>query len=185
MDRFKDELDDIKESLKKFAENEKMFGNDVFFSNNIKKIKKENERKITCENFNKSEELEKISIQVGKCSKCQLSLHRTNVVAGEGNSDADLMFIGEAPGRDEDIQGKPFVGRAGKLLTKIINAMGLKRNQVFIANIIKCRPPGNRNPFPDEIEACNSYLERQLQIIKPKIICTLGKFSSQTLLNTE
>lgn len=185
MNEFKNEFDDIKESLKKFAENEKMFGNDVFFSNSVKKRNQENPQQIVCENVNKSKELEKISIQTDKCTKCQLSLHRTNVVAGEGNPDADLMFIGEAPGRDEDMQGKPFVGRAGKLLTRIINAMRLERNQVFIANIIKCRPPNNRNPFPDEIKACSSYLERQLQIINPKIICTLGKFSSQTLLNTE
>ncbi|MGB2661425.1 MAG: uracil-DNA glycosylase, partial [Candidatus Omnitrophota bacterium] len=106
-------------------------------------------------------------------------------VPGEGDPRADLMFIGEAPGGDEDRQGRPFVGRAGQLLTKIIESVGLKREDVFIGNILKCRPPGNRNPLPDEIAACNSFLLKQIDIIKPKVICALGKFAAQTLLDTE
>ncbi|MDD4013921.1 MAG: uracil-DNA glycosylase [Candidatus Omnitrophica bacterium] len=119
------------------------------------------------------------------CKKCGLSGTRTNVVFGEGNPKARLMFIGEAPGADEDEQGRPFVGRAGQLLTKIIEAMGLSREDVYIANILKCRPPGNRNPLPDEIAVCSPYLMEQIKAIKPEVICALGKFSAQTLLNTE
>jgi uracil-DNA glycosylase family 4 len=120
-----------------------------------------------------------------KCVKCPLAKTRINVVFGEGNPKAKLMFIGEAPGADEDEQARPFVGRAGQLLTKIIEAMGLKREDVYIANILKCRPPENRNPLPEEIECCSPYLLEQVRIIGPKVICALGKFSSQTLLNTE
>ena len=104
---------------------------------------------------------------------------------GAGNPDADLMFVGEAPGADEDVQGVPFVGRAGQLLTKIIEAIGLGREDVYIANVIKCRPPQNRNPEPDEIETCEPFLFRQIEIIKPTVIVTLGKFAAQTLLRSE
>ena len=103
---------------------------------------------------------------------------------GVGNPEADLMFAGEAPGGDEDIQGEPFVGRAGQLLTKIIEAIGLRRDDVYIANVIKCRPPGNRNPEPDEVEQCEPFLLRQIEIVKPKVIVALGKFAAQTLLRT-
>jgi len=106
-------------------------------------------------------------------------------VFGVGNPDADLMFVGEAPGADEDVQGIPFVGRAGQLLTKIIEAIGLTRDDVYIANIIKCRPPQNRNPEPDEVATCEPFLFRQVDIIKPKIIVALGKYAAQTLLRTE
>ena len=104
---------------------------------------------------------------------------------GVGNPNADLMFVGEAPGADEDIQGEPFVGRAGQLLTKIIGAIDLKREDVYIANVIKCRPPANRNPEPDEVEQCEPFLFRQIDIIKPKVIVALGKFAAQCLLKTE
>ncbi len=107
------------------------------------------------------------------------------MVFGEGNRNAELIFVGEGPGFDEDQQGRPFVGPAGQLLTKIIAAMGLKREDVFIANCIKCRPPGNRNPFPDEITCCQPYLTRQISLIRPKIICALGKFAAQNILRTE
>lgn len=123
--------------------------------------------------------------EVSACEKCGLAKTRKNVVFGDGSPLAKLMFVGEAPGEDEDIQGLPFVGRAGQLLTKIIEAMGLKRKDVYIANILKCRPPNNRPPEPDEILACRDNLRRQISIIRPKVICTLGKFASQTLLNTE
>jgi uracil-DNA glycosylase len=120
------------------------------------------------------------------CTRCKLhTLGRKQVVFGVGNPNADLMFVGEAPGADEDIQGEPFVGRAGQLLTKIIEAIDLKREDVYIANVIKCRPPGNRNPEPDEVEQCEPFLFRQIDAIKPKVIVALGKFAAQCLLKTE
>ncbi len=119
------------------------------------------------------------------CRRCKLhALGRRQVVFGVGNPSADLMFVGEAPGADEDVQGEPFVGRAGQLLTRIIEAIGLKREDVYIANVIKCRPPGNRNPEPDEVEQCEPFLFRQIDAIKPKVIVALGKFAAQSLLKT-
>jgi DNA polymerase len=119
------------------------------------------------------------------CARCKLhTLGRRQVVFGVGNPNADLMFVGEAPGADEDIQGEPFVGRAGQLLTKIIEAIGLRREDVYIANVIKCRPPQNRNPEPDEVEQCEPFLFRQIDQIKPKVIVALGKFAAQSLLKT-
>jgi DNA polymerase len=115
------------------------------------------------------------------CTKCKLAKTRTQVVYGVGNPHADLMFIGEAPGRDEDIKGEPFVGRAGQLLTEIIKAMKLTRDDVYIANVIKCRPPENRNPEPDELDACRPFIKRQIELIQPKVIVTLGKFALQSL----
>jgi len=115
------------------------------------------------------------------CEKCKLSKTRTQVVYGVGNPNADLMFIGEAPGRDEDLKGEPFVGRAGQLLTDIIKAMKLTRDDVYIANVVKCRPPENRNPEPEELDACRPYIRRQVEIIQPKVIVTLGKFALQSL----
>jgi uracil-DNA glycosylase len=115
------------------------------------------------------------------CIRCKLANTRTQVVYGTGNPHADLMFVGEAPGRDEDLQGKPFVGRAGQLLTDIIKAMKLSRDDVYIANVIKCRPPENRNPEPDELEACRPYILQQIRFIKPKVIVTLGRFAVQSL----
>ena len=128
-----------------------------------------------------------IRVEIGPdCSRCKLhTLGRKQVVFGVGNPDADLMFVGEAPGADEDIQGEPFVGRAGQLLTKIIEAIDLKREDVYIANVIKCRPPGNRNPEPDEVEQCQPFLFRQIDAIKPKVIVALGKFAAQCLLETD
>jgi uracil-DNA glycosylase family 4 len=120
------------------------------------------------------------------CRRCKLhTLGRKQVVFGVGNPDAQLMFVGEAPGADEDEQGEPFVGKAGQLLTKIIEAIELKRSDVYIANVIKCRPPGNRNPEPDEVETCEPFLFRQIDVIKPKVIVTLGKFATQSLLRTD
>lgn len=129
--------------------------------------------------------LENVRNELGDCQRCPLGQSRTNLVFGEGNPHANLVFVGEAPGADEDEQGKPFVGRAGQLLTKIITAMGLSREDVFICNILKCRPPGNRNPKPEEIHACEPFLIRQLQAIKPKVICALGTFAAHTLLKTD
>ena len=119
------------------------------------------------------------------CRRCKLhTLGRKRIVFGVGNPDADLMFVGEAPGADEDEQGIPFVGRAGQLLTKIIEAIDLKRDDVYIANVIKCRPPQNRNPDPDEVDTCEPFLFRQIDAIKPRVIVALGKFAAQTLLRT-
>jgi DNA polymerase len=122
-----------------------------------------------------------LSGEVEACSRCGLHRTRKSVVFGEGDIRSRLMFIGEAPGADEDRQGRPFVGRAGQLLTKIIAAMGLEREETYITNILKCRPPGNRNPEVDEICECLPYLEKQIEAIKPEIICTLGLFATQTL----
>jgi DNA polymerase len=115
------------------------------------------------------------------CTRCPLHQTRTTVVFGAGNADADLMFIGEAPGANEDRMGLPFVGQAGKLLDKLLIEIGLERNDVFICNTIKCRPPDNRDPHPNEIEACNDYLRRQVDLIEPTVICTLGNFSTKLL----
>ena len=120
------------------------------------------------------------------CQRCKLArLGRKQVVFGVGNPDADLMFVGEAPGADEDIQGIPFVGRAGQLLTKMILAINLERDQVYIANVIKCRPPGNRNPEPDEIASCEPFLFQQIDAVRPRVIVALGAFAAKTLLRTE
>ncbi len=118
------------------------------------------------------------------CTRCGLCKSRTHTVFGEGDPDARIMFVGEGPGADEDASGRPFVGRAGQLLDKMITAMGLDRQQVFIGNVVKCRPPGNRTPAPEEIQACWAYLVRQLQIIRPEVIVTLGNPATQNLLNT-
>jgi DNA polymerase len=131
------------------------------------------------------EALVAIRQDLGECTRCKLhGLGRRQIVFGVGNPAADLMFVGEAPGADEDIQGEPFVGRAGQLLTKIIEAIELRREDVYIANVIKCRPPGNRNPEPNEVEQCEPFLFRQIDTIKPKVIVALGKFAAQSLLRT-
>jgi len=122
--------------------------------------------------------------ELGDCQRCTLARTRKTIVFGQGNPQAALMFVGEAPGADEDEQGLAFVGKAGQLLTKIIEAMGMKRDDVFIANILKCRPPQNRNPEPDEVLACHPFLEKQIAAIKPKVIVGLGKFGAQWLLKT-
>ena len=125
--------------------------------------------------------LDELRAVVTACEKCRLAKTRTQVVYGVGNPNADLMFIGEAPGRDEDLQGEPFVGRAGQLLTDNNKAMKLTRDDVYIANVIKCRPPENRNPEPDELDACRPYIRRQVELIQPKVIVTLGRFALQSL----
>jgi uracil-DNA glycosylase len=129
-------------------------------------------------------ELEKIANEVRQCHKCDLGSLRTNAVPGEGNPKARILFVGEGPGADEDAQGRPFVGRAGKLLDKIITACGLKRSDVFIANIVKCRPPENREPRANEIINCFPYLQKQIEIINPDVIVALGAPAARTLLNT-
>jgi len=136
------------------------------------------------ENFgcNSLEELENF---IGNCDRCKLSKERKNIVFGEGPQNARLVFVGEAPGMDEDLTGKPFVGQAGKLLTNIIKAMGLTRDEVYISNIVKCHPPRNRDPEPDEIEMCLPFLEAQLSLIKPEVICGIGRVSAQSLIRED
>jgi uracil-DNA glycosylase family 4 len=126
-----------------------------------------------------------IRSDLGDCRRCKLAGGRTNLVFGVGNPTAELMFVGEGPGADEDAQGEPFVGKAGQLLTRMIEAMGYRRDQVHIANVVKCRPPGNRNPEPDEIAACEPFLRRQIAAVGPKVIVALGKFAAQTLLRSD
>ncbi len=125
--------------------------------------------------------LDKLSNKVALCNRCELSATRKNPVFGDGNINADIMFVGEAPGKDEDLQGKPFVGRAGKLFNEILNNIGLNRKNVYIANCLKCRPPNNRDPKPEELINCFEYLKQQIKIIKPKIIGTLGRYSTYQL----
>jgi DNA polymerase len=132
------------------------------------------------------ETLDVVRTDLGDCTRCKLhALGRGQIVFGVGNPAASLMFIGEAPGHDEDVQGIPFVGRAGQLLTRIIEAIGLRRDDVYIANVIKCRPPENRNPEPDEVESCEPFLFRQVLVVKPRVIVALGTFAAQTLLRTK
>ena len=144
----------------------------------IKTDEKKEERFITTS-------LEDFHRQIENCTKCRLGFTRTKFVFGVGNPEAKLMFIGEGPGREEDRQGEPFVGAAGKLLDKMLEAIHLKREEVYIANMVKCRPPENRDPAPDEIETCQPYLFHQLKLIQPKIICALGRISAQALLQTK
>lgn len=126
--------------------------------------------------------LKQIREDIGDCTRCRLHAGRKNIVFGVGNPDAEIMFVGEGPGADEDIQGEPFVGRAGQLLNNMISAMGLKREDVYIANVVKCRPPGNRTPERDECETCSPFLLRQIQTIRPRIIVALGAVAAKTLL---
>jgi uracil-DNA glycosylase family 4 len=128
------------------------------------------------------EELKKVAQEVSVCTQCNLHYSRVNAVPGEGPADAQIMFIGEGPGFHENQQGRPFVGAAGRFLEELLNGIGMKRTDVFITNIVKCRPPGNRDPEPEEIEACNHYLERQIQAINPKVIVTLGRYSMNRFL---
>ena len=134
--------------------------------------------------MNKSQKLKKIALEVSQCKSCELHLTRTNVVPGEGNSNARLVFVGEAPGQSEDEKGRPFIGRAGQLLENIIQAMGLSRDEVYICNILKCRPPGNRDPLAAEVNACKHFLYDQLNTLKPDIIVALGTHAAHNLLET-
>jgi DNA polymerase len=129
--------------------------------------------------------LAEVAVAASSCTLCKLAPTRTQVVFGVGRDDADLMFIGEGPGQQEDLQGEPFVGRAGGLLTQLIEGIGLTRADVYIANVVKCRPPGNRDPQPDEIDACAPWLDRQLELVRPHVIVTLGNFATKLLLQTK
>jgi DNA polymerase len=137
------------------------------------------------EDWEFSETVEELNSLICNCQKCRLGATRTKFVFGVGNPNADIVLIGEAPGADEDAKGEPFVGRAGQLLNKILEATGFKREEVFICNILKCRPPGNRNPLPDEVEKCKPYLDYQLNLIKPKLILLLGRVAAESLLKAK
>lgn len=169
MEEIRKELKEIIKSVKAYMEAEKLAGIEEFY----------------VEPLPKEQSLEKLHQDVSNCRECPLYKTRKNPVFGEGNPKAKLVFVGEAPGREEDMQGLPFVGRSGELLTKIIEAMKLKRKDVYICNILKCRPPQNRSPLPSEIIACQDYLRQQLELINPKVICCLGKFACSALLNQD
>lgn len=184
----------IIESLKT---QEEIFGDDLFSKkkpgNNIQSVETEfsvaektdtfNEQNLFMEDWQISENLDELYELIHSCQKCPLGKTRNKFVFGVGNPQADAMLIGEAPGADEDAQGIPFVGRAGKLLTDILKAINFSRDEIYIANILKCRPPNNRDPLPEERETCIPYLEKQVELIKPKIILCLGKVAANTLLN--
>jgi DNA polymerase len=137
------------------------------------------------ESVDGSQRLARLRQELGDCQRCRLSAGRRHLVFGAGSPEAEVMFIGEAPGQEEDQQGEPFVGAAGQLLTKMIEAMGLRRDEVYIANIIKCRPPQNRDPAPDEVDACEPFLRRQIESIGPRMVIAMGNFAAKTLLRTE
>ena len=172
------ELPDAVKAMRQVLETERSFGITEWPAPQTEKI----ERSVLSD---KKAALLELFNEFKDCRLCALHKTRTRLVFGSGSPEAKLMFIGEAPGYDEDQKGEPFVGAAGQLLTKIIEAMKLKREEVYIANCLKCRPPHNRNPLPDEIALCSPILRRQVEIIRPKVICALGKFAAQTLLRTE
>jgi len=137
------------------------------------------------EDYDKREKLKEFYLKIKNCEECELYRSRTKFVFGGGNACAQVMFAGEAPGKNEDLQGLPFVGQAGKILDELLDSIGFDRSEVFIANVLKCRPPGNRDPRIEEINACKGYLLEQIKIIDPRIICTMGRFSTRLLLNTD
>lgn len=152
-------------------------------SNELKDKKNKNSSLVTRHlSLEKKTTLKELRDEIGDCQRCKLSKGRKNIVFGEGSVDAKIIFIGEGPGEDEDIQGRPFVGKAGQLLTKLIEKMGFKREDVYIGNIVKCRPPLNRDPEEDEINACSPFIKKQAEIISPKVIVSLGRISTQTLI---
>lgn len=169
---------------------DELFGQLEFFrdigidSLNIPSRSESNGSQVQGDGPGSSESLESIRSDIGDCRRCKLAPTRTHIVFGSGNPNAELVFVGEAPGYDEDQQGLPFVGRAGQLLTKIIESINLKREEVYICNVLKCRPPENRNPEPDEVAACHPFLKRQLATIRPKVVCCLGTFAARTVLQT-
>jgi len=172
----------LRRTLRQHLELERSFGIDTFERKTSSgERRNEKEKKDVIEN----KTLEELRQEVKQCVKCPLHRGRTQTVFGEGSFHAKLLFIGEAPGMEEDLQGRPFVGQAGKLLTKIIEAMGLTREEVYIANVIKCRPPGNRSPLPEEVHSCTPYLARQIELIRPRLICTLGKYATLVLVRKE
>lgn len=141
-------------------------------------------KRLNIDKFEESQSLDQLDATIKRCRRCPLGATRTKFVFGVGNPQADILFIGEAPGRDEDLQGIPFVGRAGKLLDKMLAEIGLRRDEVYIANILKCRPPNNRDPEQEEVDKCLPYLIKQIQLINPKVICSLGRIAAQRILQS-
>ncbi len=202
---FLTELEQILEDLRKYVEYQRALGVEYMVSKagesgvrsaSIREdeMRKKQPVKMTIDanlqlnifdSASRKQTLEEIKEEIGDCTRCKLHQGRTNIVFGEGNPKARLVFVGEGPGRDEDVQGQPFVGRAGQLLTKIINAMGLKRSDVYICNVVKCRPPGNRTPEQDEIATCQPFLFKQLRTIDPEVIVCLGGIAAQSVLKTK
>ena len=185
---------DIYEELKNYFSKQQLLYGDTRILNQslVNKIEKTDEKKTAAvltpeqpQKRKKTGPLYDFYYETKDCQKCALGSSRTRYVFGAGNSQADLMFVGEAPGRDEDLQGIPFVGRAGQLLTLMLKSIQLDRNDVFIANVLKCRPPNNRDPLQEEIDKCETYLIKQIEIIQPKLIVTLGRFAAATLLRTK
>lgn len=180
------EIESVIKSIRKYIELEGLAGTGEFIAYGDGSIPDTIPDKETCPHRESARmSLDNLKKEALSCAKCDLCKTRTHVVFGSGNPEAKLMFVGEAPGMQEDLQGLPFVGRAGKLLTKIIESIGLKRKDVYIANILKCRPPDNRNPLPTEILTCEEYLTKQIELIKPAVVCALGKFAAQTLLRSQ
>lgn len=173
---------DIKKIVRQHLEMEEFFSGGFAPKKETKKKAGMTDRRS--EMSDAAQEINKIAEEVRACRKCELGSERTNAVPGEGSPTARLVFVGEAPGADEDAQGRPFVGRAGRKLDEVISACGLERTDVFICNILKCRPPGNRDPRPEEIVSCLPYLQRQLEVINPDVIVALGAHAAKTLLNT-
>jgi len=165
------------DKLKQYFKSEELLGRGIYWVEN--RVIRVRNRVI---NRDKVKVLDELKSEVLECKKCELHKTRNKVVFGEGNPNCVIMLVGEAPGREEDLQGRPFVGEAGKLLDKMLEAIGFSREDVYIANVLKCRPPGNRDPLPGEIIACKDYLIRQIEIIKPSIILTLGKFATSVIL---
>ncbi len=182
-----------KRIIEALKDQKEIFGDELFTSQSLNrkttvvtKIKNENTDEIplfeTKENWEKASSLEELDKLINKCTKCPLHKSRTNFVFGVGNPNADVMVVGEGPGADEDAQGEPFVGRAGKLLNEILKAINFQREEVYIANVVKSRPPGNRTPTSEEMDACLPYLKKQIELIKPKLILCLGLTAAQGLL---
>ncbi len=162
-----------------------LYGRTLYLENPLREGPREGEWMTTVARSGQvSTPLQQFKKEIENCMNCALGSSRTKFVFGSGNEQADLMFVGEAPGRDEDLQGVPFVGRAGQLLTRLLQSIQLNRSDVYIANILKCRPPNNRDPLPEEVEKCLPYLHRQIELVQPKLLVALGRVAGQNLLNT-
>ena len=180
-------------NIETYLQQQRELFNDVFYTGDLENMKrkrpeiqahKSENQNVISEKWNNATIMDELQSLICNCTKCPLGFTRKKFVFGTGNKNAKIMFIGEAPGADEDEQGEPFVGRAGQLLNKILEAIELKREDVFICNILKCRPPNNRDPLPSEVDECIPYLWKQIEIVQPKIIVSLGRIAAQMLLNT-
>jgi uracil-DNA glycosylase len=176
----------LKNDFEKYIQQQIDLGyKDIYLPQNSRPMAQAKAKALSIERFSESKSLEQLDKTIAECRRCSLWKEANKLVFGTGDPNADIMFVGEGPGAEEDVQGKPFVGRAGKLLDKMLIDAGISRDEVYIANVVKHRPPGNRDPLPDEVQACEPYLHIQIKIIKPKIICALGRIAAQTLLQTK